>query len=101
MYTIKLREEFIKLGQALKAAGVVENGAEAKDVIIEGVNDSKKISEKKREELYDKIIDSALSVGVGMADIEEIENLNILGATKLAMTRAVENLKIKDSQLLA
>ena len=37
MYTIKLREEFIKLGQALKAAGVVENGAEAKDVIIEGL----------------------------------------------------------------
>lgn len=71
-----------------------------KDVIIEGVNDSKKISEKKREELYDKIIDSALSVGVGMADIEEIENLNILGATKLAMTRAVENLKIKPDYVL-
>lgn len=71
-----------------------------KDVIIEGVNDSKKISEKKREELYDKIINSALSVGVGIANVEEIEKLNILGATKLAMTRAVENLKIKPDYVL-
>ena len=71
-----------------------------KDIIIEGVNDSKKLTEKKREELYDKIMSKALSVGVGMADINEIEELNILGATKLAMTRAVENLKIKPDYVL-
>ena len=71
-----------------------------KDIIIEGVNDSKKLTEKKREELYEKIMSNALSVGVGMADINEIEELNILGATKLAMTRAVENLKIKPDYVL-
>lgn len=71
-----------------------------KDIIIEGVNDSKKLTEKKREELYEKIMSNALSVGIGMADINEIEELNILGATKLAMTRAVENLKIKPDYVL-
>lgn len=71
-----------------------------KNMIIEGVNDSKKLTEKKREELYEKIMSNALSVGIGMADINEIEELNILGATKLAMTRAVENLKIKPDYVL-
>lgn len=71
-----------------------------KDIIIEGVNDSKKLTEKKREELYEKIMSNALSVGIGMADINEIEELNILGATKLAMTRAVEDLKIKPDYVL-
>lgn len=71
-----------------------------KDIIIEGVNDSKKLTEKKREELYEKIMSNAFSVGVGMADINEIEELNILGATKLAMTRAVEDLKIKPDYVL-
>lgn len=54
MYTIKLREEFIKLGQALKAAGVVENGAEAKDVIIEGlVKVNGEIDTRRGKKLYD------------------------------------------------
>ena len=53
MYTIKLREEFIKLGQALKAAGVVENGAEAKDVIIEGlVKVNGEIDTRRGKKLY-------------------------------------------------
>lgn len=55
MYTIKLREEFIKLGQALKAAGVVENGAEAKEVIIEGlVKVNGEIDTRRGKKLYDR-----------------------------------------------
>ena len=54
MYTIKLREEFIKLGQALKAAGVVENGAESKEVIIEGlVKVNGEIDTRRGKKLYD------------------------------------------------
>lgn len=54
MYTIKLREEFIKLGQALKAAGVVENGAEAKEVIIDGlVKVNGEIDTRRGKKLYD------------------------------------------------
>lgn len=54
MYTIKLREEFIKLGQALKAAGVVGNGAEAKDVIIEGlVKVNGEVDTRRGKKLYD------------------------------------------------
>lgn len=65
-----------------------------KEVIIEGINDSKKLSEKKREELFDKIIDKAESFCIAVATIEEIEQYNILGATMLAMKRAVEGLSI-------
>ena len=54
MYTIKLREEFIKLGQALTAAGVVSNGAEAKEVIIEGlVKVNGEIDTRRGRKLYD------------------------------------------------
>lgn len=71
-----------------------------KDFVIEGVNDSKKLSEKKREELYKKIMEFALSVGVGISDVEVIEKLNILNATKLAMADAVKNLKIQPDYVL-
>lgn len=64
------------------------------DDIIEGVNDSKKISEKKREILYDVIMEKALAVGVGISDVDVIEKVNILNATKLAMKQAIENLSI-------
>lgn len=64
------------------------------DDIIEGVNDSKKISEKKREALYDVIMEKALAVGVGISDVSVIEEVNILNATKLAMKQAIENLGI-------
>ena len=59
---------------------------------IPGLNDSKKLSEKKREALYDVIVESALSFGVAFASVEEIEALNIKGATYLAMERAVAEL---------
>ena len=55
---------------------------------IPGLNDSKKLSEKKREALYDTIIAQALSCGIAFATVEEIEEYNILGATFLAMNRA-------------
>ncbi len=63
--------------------------------IIEGVNDSKKISEKKREYLYDKIIDECICYSIASANEKEIDEINILQATFLAMKRAVDGLKIQ------
>ena len=63
--------------------------------IIEGVNDSKKLSEKKREALYDVIKDEALAYSIAFADEKEIDEINILQATYLAMKRAVDELEIK------
>jgi ribonuclease HII len=65
-----------------------------KGVIIDGVNDSKKLSEKKREALYDVIKETAVSYSIAFATVEEIEELNILNATMLAMKRAVEGLDV-------
>ena len=64
------------------------------DCEIEGLNDSKKLSEKKREALYDIIISKALAYSVCYGTLEEIEQYNILNATFLAMNRAIESLKI-------
>ena len=61
---------------------------------IDGLNDSKKLSEKKREALYDEICQKALSYGIARAELEEIEELNILQATFLAMNRAISQLDI-------
>lgn len=63
-------------------------------VKIEGLNDSKKLSEKKRDALFDIINEVALSVSVGVATEKEIDEINILQATFLAMKRAVEGLEI-------
>ena len=63
------------------------------DLIIEGINDSKKLSPKKREKLYDEIIEKAEAFCIASASGEEIEKLNILNADMLAMKRAVEGLK--------
>ena len=73
------------------AAAVVLN----KDTVIEGINDSKKLSEKKREKLFDEIIEKAESYCIATASVEEIDRLNILQATMLAMKRAVNGLSIK------
>ena len=62
--------------------------------VIKGVNDSKKLTEKKREALYDVIIEEALDYCIAFADEKEIDELNILQATYLAMKRAVEGLKL-------
>lgn len=66
-----------------------------KGLTIEGLNDSKKLSEKKREQLFPVIQQHAISYGIGMASPQEIDELNILNATFLAMRRAVEQMKIQ------
>ena len=63
-------------------------------LVIEGVNDSKKLSEKKREELFPVICEKALAYGIGWADEREIDEINILQATCRAMKRAVESLPL-------
>jgi len=70
------------------------------DAIIIGLNDSKKISEKKRESLYEEIIEKAVSFGVGYSNHLEIDEINILNATKRAMARAVSKLNPKPDYLL-
>lgn len=65
------------------------------NTVIDGVNDSKKLSEKKREALFDVICETARSYSIAYASVEEIEELNILNATMLAMKRAVEGLDVK------
>lgn len=67
---------------------------------IEGLNDSKKLTEKKREALFDIILDQALSFGIGCASAEEIDAVNILNATYLAMCRAVEAMPVQPDYAL-
>lgn len=62
--------------------------------IIEGLDDSKKLSEKKRESLFDIIKDKAVAYGIGTASEREIDEVNILNATFIAMCRAIEELKV-------
>lgn len=71
-----------------------------KDSFIEGVNDSKKISEKKREKVYEQIIENAISYSVGIVDEEGIDQINILNATKLALTTAIKGLEVKPDLIL-
>jgi ribonuclease HII len=69
-------------------------------VYIDGINDSKKLSQKKREMLYDEIIEKASAYCIAAASVEEIEKYNILEATYMAMRRAVEGLGVKPSLAL-
>lgn len=71
-----------------------------KDFYDERINDSKKLTEKKRELLYNVIMENALSVGIGMSSPEVIDEINILNATKKAMIEAINNLSIKPEHLL-
>ncbi len=70
------------------------------DNIPEGLNDSKKLSAKKRAILFDKIMDTALAISVAEASVEEIDTINILQASMLAMRRAVKNLPLKAQSAL-
>ena len=79
------------------AAAVILNP----DNYIEGLNDSKKLSEKKREKLYDEIIEKAEDYCIARATIAEIEEINILNAAMLAMKRAVLGLETKPALVLA
>lgn len=67
---------------------------------IEGINDSKKISEAKREKLYEEITNEAVAWSVGIVDETRIDEINILNATKEALTKAISNLKIKPEIIL-
>ena len=83
-------------------AGPVVAGAVIlpKDCDILYINDSKKLSEKKREELYDVILEKAVAVGLGYASSERIDEINILQATYEAMRQAIASLKVKPAVLL-
>lgn len=71
-----------------------------KDSMIEGVNDSKKVSEKKRELLYQKITEEAIAWGVGIIDQKEIDRINILNATKEGLTQAIKALSVKPDRII-
>lgn len=72
----------------------------APDTVIEGIDDSKKLSEKKREKLFDEIIQKALYYSIKIATVDEIESMNILNSAMLAMKRAVESLDIEPDVVL-
>lgn len=76
------------LAGGVVAAAVILNP----DKPIAGLNDSKKLTEKKREALYEEIIEKALAYSIARADVSEIDRLNILHASMLAMTRAINTL---------
>lgn len=82
-------------GPVVTAAVILPKGC-----LIEGINDSKKLSAKKREELYDVIMEKAVAVGIGMEDNRVIDSINILQATYSAMRKAVEGLSVKPDMLL-
>ncbi|MEI0739932.1 ribonuclease HII [Paenibacillus sp. JTLBN-2024] len=76
-------------GDVVAAAVILPAG-----LVLEGVDDSKKLSEKKREALYEQILDQAVDVSVGYADAETIDRINIKQAARLAMKRAVLGLSV-------
>ncbi len=77
-------------GPVTAAACILPEG-----LVIDGLNDSKKISEKKREELYDIIIENAVAYAIEQVSNEVIDEINILNASQLAMRRAIEKLSVK------
>ena len=77
-------------GPVCAAAVILPEGA-----VIEGLSDSKKLSEKKREALFDVVKETAIAWSVAFASVEEIEEHNILNATFIAMNRAIEGLQTK------
>lgn len=106
-------EPFVSCYQGVLVAGVDEvgRGPLAGDVvtaavildpqkIIVGLNDSKKLSEKKRNSLFEIIKENAISYSIARCSVEEIDKINILQASLLAMKRAVENLSIQPEHVL-
>ena len=71
-----------------------------KNYKLEGLTDSKKLSEKKRDKFYNILMKDAVSIGIGIVDEKEIDELNIYQATKKAMAQAVDNMKIKPEHIL-
>ena len=68
---------------------------------LEGIDDSKKLTEKKREKYFDIINKDAIAVGIGIVDAKTIDEINILEASRLAMKKAIESLKIKPEHILS
>lgn len=82
-------------GDVVAAAVILPRG-----LVIEGINDSKKLSAKKRDTLYDEIMEKALAVGVGQVNAEEIDRINIKQAARLAMKIALDQLVVAPDFLL-
>ncbi|TDF98358.1 ribonuclease HII [Paenibacillus piri] len=82
-------------GDVVAAAVILPPG-----LVLEEVNDSKKLSPKKREQLFELISDEAVAIGIGIADVPTIERINIKQAARLAMKRAVEGLEPVPDYLL-
>lgn len=99
-YENELREKGFKYICGIDEAGrgplagpvVVASVILPENSMIEGINDSKKVSEKKREKLYDLIIEEAISYGVGIIGQDEIDDINILNATKKGLTLSLQEL---------
>ena len=70
------------------------------DFVLDGLTDSKKLSEKKRDMFYDIIMEKAISVGIGIMDEDVIDKVNTYEATKLAMYQAVDNMSVKPDYIL-
>lgn len=83
------------IGPVVAAAVILPQGFYHDDI-----KDSKKLSEKKREEMYDIIKENAISIGIGIVSEEVIDDINILEATKLAMKEAISDLKIRPEHIL-
>lgn len=82
-------------GDVVAAAVILPKG-----LVLEAINDSKKLSEKKRELLYERIMEEALAIGIGIVDVKTIEEINIKQAARLAMKQAVDKLQIAPDCLL-
>ena len=82
-------------GPVLAAAAIIPPG-----IFIDGLNDSKQLSAKKREQIYEEILAVKIPYGLGEASVAEIDRYNILKASRLAMMRAVHNLPVKPDYLL-
>lgn len=84
------------LGDVIACALIMPKG-----LVIKGVKDSKKLSQKKREELYDVILNHALAIGIGQVSPDLIDEINIKASARLAMKRAIENLRDRKGKILA
>lgn len=108
MYERELREKGIKLIAGVDEVGrgpLVGPVVTACVILpekfdLEGLTDSKKLSEKKREILYKEIEEQALGIGIGIVDNEEIDKINILNATKKAMKMAIDNCNVRPEHVL-
>ena len=107
-YENKLHEEGLQYIAGIDEAGrgplagpvVVGVAIMKPESFIEGINDSKKISESKREKLYEQITEEAIDWSVGIVTEKEIDEINILNATKRALEKALDNLKVRPDRIL-